>query len=203
MLSLFLEERDIFKRERASGLYGVFPYFIAKLLTEVPIIVLYPVIFSSITYWMIGLQKDPLRFVMFCTTLIAEVFTTSSLFVAVGSIAPNQAIAQILAPISLVLFMLFGGFFLNSDNIPIYYIWLKYMSFFKYVYEVLMYNEMQGLQFDCSDPTQCIKTGDIQLDILSMSGVVIWQNLVILVGIAVAYRFIAFWVIFFFHREKK
>jgi len=181
-----------------------FPFFIAKLLTEIPIIVIFPIIFSSISYWMIGFRPDPQRFVMFCVTLITEVFTTSSLFVLVGSVAPNQQIAQVIAPISLILFMLFGGFYLNSDNIPVYYIWLKYLSFFKYTYEILMDNELRGLQFDCPDPKDgCIPSGNIQLDILGMSNVVIWHNFLILLGMAIGYRIIAFIVIFFFHKEKK
>lgn len=34
-MSVFLEERLIFGRERASGFYSTLPYFIAKTVTEV------------------------------------------------------------------------------------------------------------------------------------------------------------------------
>jgi len=204
MLSLFLDERDIFKKERAAGLYSVSAYFMAKFITELPVIIIYPFIFSSIAYWMIGFQKDPVHFFLFCAGLITEVFTTSGLFVFVGSIAPTQVMAQALAPISLVIFMLFGGFFLNSDTIPVYYIWLKYISFFKYAYEILMHNEFTGLEFSCDNTYGgCIPNGRTELKYLGMGDVVLWENFTILLCMAILYRILAFLVILFSHREKK
>jgi len=200
-LSLLMEERELFKRERASALYGVFPYYIARFVSELPTLIIFPLIFSSISYWMIGFRPDANHFVIFYLSIVAETLTTSSLFVMVGSISPNFPIAQILAPISLVLFMLFGGFLVNSDNIPIYYIWLKYLSFFKYVYESLMVNEFQGLPFTCD--VTCIPNGDVQLDVMGMKNVDIWLNLAILVVMACWYRVVGFLVILFFHKELK
>lgn len=53
-------------------------------------------------------------------------------------------VANIVAPITLVLLMLFGGFFINSANVPVYLIWLQYLSFFKYAFEALVINEFTG-----------------------------------------------------------
>lgn len=36
-----------------------------------------------------------------------------SLFMLIGSLAPNIAVAQIVSPLVVVLFMLFGGFYVN------------------------------------------------------------------------------------------
>jgi hypothetical protein len=42
----------------------------------------------------------------------------------------------------------------------VYYTWLYYVSYFRYAYEVLVTNELEGLKFSClpSDPA-CIPTG--------------------------------------------
>ena len=82
-----------------------------------------------------------------------------------GCASPSLEVANILAPITTVLFLLFGGFYVNSNNIPIYYQWIHYISFFKYPihllskdinwfrygYEILVKNEFTGLTFTCKD----------------------------------------------------
>jgi len=54
------------------------------------------------------------------------------------------------------------GFYINIDNIPIYYKWIYYISFFRYSYEALLANEFRGLQFACNN-SSCIPTGTLSL----------------------------------------
>jgi len=75
-----------------------------------------------------------------------------SLGLAISAGAPNVTVANIIAPITLVLLMLFGGFFINSANVPVYLIWLQYLSFFKYGYEALVVNEFTGCVADPVSP---------------------------------------------------
>ena len=63
---------------------------------------------------------------------------SSSFFMTIGALSPNQAIAQIVAPISVVLFLLYGGFYVNTASVPVYYIWIQYISFFRYGYQVFV-----------------------------------------------------------------
>ena len=43
-----------------------------------------------------------------------------------------------------VFLMLFNGFFLQSDSIPVYFIWVKYLSWFYYGTECLFVNQWVG-----------------------------------------------------------
>lgn len=45
--------------------------------------------------------------------------------------------------------MLFGGYLTNTDSIPIGFIWLEYMSPFKYAFAALCQNEYHNLDLDC------------------------------------------------------
>jgi hypothetical protein len=45
--------------------------------------------------------------------------------------------------------MLFGGFLVNSDSISIAFIWLEYMSPFKYAFGAYVINEYEDLDLDC------------------------------------------------------
>jgi hypothetical protein len=45
--------------------------------------------------------------------------------------------------------MIFSGFFINTDSIPVYLDWIKYLSPMKYAFEAYCLNEFTGLQLIC------------------------------------------------------
>ena len=49
-----------------------------------------------------------------------------------------------LTPVLIIPFMLFAGFFVSSDNIPIFLKEFEYLSIFKYGYEALMHNQFDS-----------------------------------------------------------
>ena len=44
--------------------------------------------------------------------------------------------------------MLFGGFFLNNGSVPIYFQWLRYISWLMYGNGALTVTQWQGVKFD-------------------------------------------------------
>lgn len=57
-LNLFPPENALVNVERAKGSYNVLPYFLSKVLAELPLAAVYPFVFSSIVYPMTGLQPS-------------------------------------------------------------------------------------------------------------------------------------------------
>lgn len=55
-LNLFPPEKLLVREERARGAYGALPYFLSKVLAELPIAALFPLVFSAIVYPMTNLQ---------------------------------------------------------------------------------------------------------------------------------------------------
>jgi len=45
--------------------------------------------------------------------------------------------------------MIFSGFLLNTNKTPDYFIWIEYMSFFKYAFRALVINEFKHITFHC------------------------------------------------------
>eukprot|EP01103_Thecamoeba_quadrilineata_P010903 TRINITY_DN2481_c0_g1_i2.p1 TRINITY_DN2481_c0_g1~~TRINITY_DN2481_c0_g1_i2.p1 ORF type:complete len:542 (+),score=70.89 TRINITY_DN2481_c0_g1_i2:28-1653(+) len=129
-LNLFILERDIFKRERASGTYRTSAYYIAKTLVETPLSIFFPTLFTVVAYWMVGFQNTPEKFGIFLLTLIVYVITAASVMIAIGTASPSLEIATILAPIAIIIFLVFGGFYLNNNSIPKYYVWCDFISLF-------------------------------------------------------------------------
>lgn len=203
-LNLFLQERDVFNRERAAGVYSTSAYFVAKNLTDFPFQCVMPILFSAVAYWMCGFQATIENFGVYTLTVVTFASVAASLYLFIGTLSPNAVVATILSPVTTVLFLMFGGFYINLDNIPVYYTWLYYVSYFRYAYEVLVTNELEGLKFSClpSDPA-CIPTGEVQLQRLGMANIEIWENIGILASMILGYRLLAYVCLRFLYKEKR
>ncbi len=114
--------------------------------------------------FMVGLQAGGLHFPLYLASLLMNATVGSSFFMFVGAIASNLRMAQTLGPIVVVLTSLFGydcksvldfplflrvcmytrGFYLNTDSIPVYYTWIRAISFQKYVFENLVSTSCDG-----------------------------------------------------------
>ena len=46
-------------------MYNVVPYYVAKLLSEIPIFVIVPLVFNLIFYFLVGFHKDAEQFFKF------------------------------------------------------------------------------------------------------------------------------------------
>jgi len=81
---------------------------------------------------MIGLYPTWVAFftVYFTTFLIG--LSSSGYGYMISAIAPSVEAANAMAPPLMVPLLIFGGFFLQSNSVPAYFIWLKYLSWFYY-----------------------------------------------------------------------
>lgn len=50
-----------------------------------------------------------------------------------------------IGPPLIIPFLLFGGFFLNSGSVPVYFTWLSYLSWFRYGNEALLINQWKDV----------------------------------------------------------
>ncbi|DBB07632.1 TPA: hypothetical protein ACH3X3_009067 [Trebouxia sp. C0006] len=143
----FPAERTIVTRERSKKSYNVGPYFLAKLLAELPIGALFPGVFGTLVYPITGLHRKWSRFVRFMGITFLESFTASSMGLAVGSIAPTGDAAQALGPAIMTVFIVFGGYYANASNVPKGLRWIAHTSLIKYSFEAFCVNEFRGLTF--------------------------------------------------------
>jgi len=92
---------------------------------------------------MVGLFPSWSAFLNFYLNCILIGLSATGYGYMISAIAPSVEAANALAPPLLVPLLLFGGFFLQSDSVPIYFIWLKYMSWFYYGAENLYVTQWQ------------------------------------------------------------
>lgn len=188
---MFASELPIFLRENRNGMYRTDVYFISKTIADLPIFIFMPMLFTCICYYMIGFNTQPDRFLVTCgiLVLVANVATsfgkivkklrntsfTMRFFVGylISCVATTVSMALAIGPPILIPFLMFGGFFLNVDSIPVYLQWLSYLSWFKYGNEALMINQWHNVTVDCSTAgnSSCPANGAIVLETYSFQEV--------------------------------
>ncbi|EEH51115.1 ATP-binding cassette superfamily [Micromonas pusilla CCMP1545] len=144
-LTAFTKEKVIVNRERASGAYGMFPYLLAKLAAELPVGAFFPLAFGAVVYPMAGLHPGLGRFSKFCGLITLESFSSAAVGLAVSAVAPSTEAAVAMGPAVMVLFIVFGGYYVNAENVPRAFRWINGCSLIKWAFQGLCINEFDGL----------------------------------------------------------
>ena len=195
-VNAFGTQRVVFFRERDSRTYSIFAFWVGKQLSMLFVQLALPSIVMVIVYWMIGLQAIWYKFFIFyaCLMLVSLICGTAGLILG-ASLPPSAASA--LAPIFVLVSMIFSGFLVNLDNISSFISWLQWISFGKYAFDVLIQNEYSGLILRCTsgqfvgDGTVCpVTRGEQVISNLSISELPIPIDLMILFIFLVVLRLV-------------
>ena len=134
-----------------NNTYSVSAYFWGKNSSEFLFHLSYPIIQTSIMYYIVGLSQTSddkiivlsknCFFVCLFTIILlvgigmATYFCSISFGLFFSVILPKPELAMSLSPMIMVPFMLFGGFFVNQNNVPYYFYPIQYISMFKYGFQ--------------------------------------------------------------------
>lgn len=115
VVNSFPNEIPIFLREHSNAMYRVFYYYFAKSLVELPKYIVFPLVFTTIVYWMTGLDEKPDKYLICCAViiLVSNAAVSFGSFLSTASPSVNAALA-LSAPL-LVPLMIFSGYFLNNE----------------------------------------------------------------------------------------
>lgn len=98
--------------------------------------------FGGPAYWIIGFQRTAKAFFIYITSLFLVGNIGSSLGLMVGIVSRDASVAISMVPLIVIPFMIFSGYFINSDSTPPYFIWIEYISFFKYSFRAVVLSEV-------------------------------------------------------------
>ncbi|XP_071829125.1 broad substrate specificity ATP-binding cassette transporter ABCG2-like [Apostichopus japonicus] len=177
-MEIFIQERAIFVHESANGFYRVSPYYFGKIICDLLPLRLFPtLIFTTITYWMIGLKPEANAYFIFVFTLVLTSFVTTGVAFAVSSSFKDLGVATIMSAMVFVLSMIFGGVLVNISSLPEWIQWIQYLSLFRYTINALSINEFVGQTFCDENNLFCIP-GEAFLDSQGINYTTwgLWQN---------------------------
>ncbi|XP_062586203.1 broad substrate specificity ATP-binding cassette transporter ABCG2-like isoform X2 [Saccostrea cucullata] len=150
-VELFIKERAIFMHENVSGFYRVSAYFFSKIFCDVIPMRLFPVvIFSAVTYFMIGFTAEVDKFFIYTLSLFAVAMAASGLAFFFSALVKIFAIANLCIALCYVFMMVFSGLLINISSIAEWLRWIKWLSIFRYGLNALNINELKDKHFDNS-----------------------------------------------------
>lgn len=160
----FTREKSVVKGEMANGMYRTLPYFLAKAISEIPLVGVFNAIFGAIIYPLAGLQKGKFKQFLGLTTLHTLAGEAAGLII--GSISPSSDVALSIFPAIIVLNIIFDGRNISEENTPKLLRWLPKVSLVKWGFEGLSVNEFNGLEFSTKGPRRgpLVKTGKDALE---------------------------------------
>lgn len=101
-------ERAVVMREQFEQGYSLSAYYVAKTASELPFEQVYPLIFVSIAYWMIGLRKDFYHFLEFLWIVMASNFVSAGLGLMISAVTYDPRKATTLATVLILILFVFG-----------------------------------------------------------------------------------------------
>ncbi|XP_050422486.1 ATP-binding cassette subfamily G member 4 isoform X3 [Adelges cooleyi] len=127
-------ELPVLVKENFNRWYSLRSYYLAITLSDIPFQAIFCVMYVSIVYYMTSQPPEMFRFGMFLSACLLISFVAQSVGLVVGA-AMNVQNGVFLAPVMSVPFLLFSGFFVSFDAIPIYLRWITYLSYIRYGFE--------------------------------------------------------------------
>uniref|UniRef100_A0A0N5B7M9 ABC transporter domain-containing protein n=1 Tax=Strongyloides papillosus TaxID=174720 RepID=A0A0N5B7M9_STREA len=132
-------------REYKAGIYGLWPYYIGKSLSEVPQITLLGLIFSTALYWSTGLHREIYSFIKFASVNTITINTSLAFaHMAACIFFVEEHTMLFLCALGYPL-VLFAGFYMRSPLIPLYMKPFEYLSFYQYAHTSIVANQWSNI----------------------------------------------------------
>ncbi|MFH4979738.1 hypothetical protein AB6A40_006447 [Gnathostoma spinigerum] len=128
-------------REYHDGIYPVFCYYLAKVLSYLPIFTMDGMIMVCLSYFLIGLRFSAANFLQTVLTCVLIEWSTASVGIMISSVSPSYGVAVSISGPLLTVFSITGGLYTNIKMIPDWISWIQYFSWFRFGYETLITNQ--------------------------------------------------------------
>ncbi|CAK7895408.1 hypothetical protein CAAN1_10S00738 [[Candida] anglica] len=167
---LWMTDIIFFYREYRENFVSITGFLISRrlgklLLEDLP----FPMIFSAISYWMVGLRQENVSFWIYLVVAVLIQFIGMASALLVVVISSDFAISSAVINCFYQLQNSACGYFINAATMPVYVRWTKYIAYFWYAFGALTSNQYTDWMGDCpyDDPDMCIEfSGNYQLDVL-------------------------------------
>ncbi|XP_050116843.1 ABC transporter G family member 22 isoform X3 [Malus sylvestris] len=132
----FPQERAMLVKERSADMYRLSAYFASRTTSDLPLDLMLPVMFLVVVYFMAGLRPSAETFFLSVLTVFLCIVAAQGLGLAIGATLMDLKKATTLASVTVMTFMLAGGFFVKE--VPVFISWIRYMSFDYHTYRILL-----------------------------------------------------------------
>ena len=159
VLPAYLDDRNIFTKDRANGAYGTLSFLLAQSIVSQPFLFLMSIICSSITYWLIGLNSNVGNFFFFVWNLYISFAVAEAIMLLIASVVPFFVVGIAVGAFLFGTFMVVQGFFIQLDKIGWWWRWFHWVAMHSYSFASFMVNEFAGSTWSCPSETEQASEG--------------------------------------------
>lgn len=127
-------ERSVFLREYGSGTYNIIPYYLSKMVVEVPLVFIQSLMTLGLCYVIMSLNGN---FWALLWTVVLLSLCSVAVALAISCAVREPRETGAVGPLIFVPQMLFSGVFMPVSHMPVYLRWMQYCSFLPYAIKVL------------------------------------------------------------------
>ncbi|KAL6257473.1 hypothetical protein P5V15_011043 [Pogonomyrmex californicus] len=144
-LALIPQELPLLLREYKAGMYPVHLYYLARMISLVPGLLVEPILFTVIMYWLAGLRPamDALGLTILVVIFTMNVSTACGCFFSAVYQSVPLALAY-LVPFDYILMITMGPF-IKLGSLPVYVRWVRYVSWLLHSTEALTIIQWRGV----------------------------------------------------------
>jgi ABC-type multidrug transport system ATPase subunit/ABC-type multidrug transport system permease subunit len=187
MLS-FPFERPMFMREYSTGTYSGTAYSIVKTLVDVPLTLLTTMLSWCIAYFMIDLQGNYWYMVLAAWGLGVG---AASIGMMVGCAVTDVKTVSEMAPVLFVPQLLFAGFFIATEDIPVFLRWAQWLCGIKYAMNLILLTEFDPENDSCTSSIGAANACAGVLESNDINSDDTWIYILMLLAIFIGFRVIA------------
>lgn len=198
-LPIFLQERQILMQETSRGAYRISSYVISNALIFAPFLLVMALLYCIPAYWLVGLNPSYRLFLFFCLVMWLVLLMANSFVAFFSAMVPDYIIGNSLIAAWMGAFFLFSGYFISKDKIPKYWLFMHYLSLFKYPFDSLIVNEYENRLEMCFGPRKahgvCTLTG---AELIRQAGVTSrrkWMDVAVMFAYVIFYRLLCYIVV--------
>ncbi|PON98421.1 ABC transporter-like [Trema orientale] len=201
-LPIFLNERRILMSETERGAYRVSSYVLANCLVFLPFLLMVGLLYATPVYFLVGLRREIDCFLYFSLVVWMVLLMSNSFVACFSALVPNFIMGTSIIAGLMGSFFLFSGYFISKESLPNYWVFMYYLSLFKYPFDCFLINEYGGVQgrrrcLETDEGKGCSLYGDGFLRQQGLKESQKWSNLAVMLGFIVGYRVLCFLILWY------
>jgi len=169
-------------------------YFFSKILVELPLNFVQALVAYLVHYWAIGFGGN---FILMVLVNFGLSVASSSVAVLLGcAVTDVKTVTEFLSPI-FVPQLLFAGFFIRIDQIPVWLRWAQWLCSLKYSLNLLILLEFS----DCDTEVPADggpSASELCADLIEgneVEGDLFFRDILVLIGLIVFFRLVALYIL--------
>jgi ABC-type multidrug transport system ATPase subunit/ABC-type multidrug transport system permease subunit len=188
----YMAERDVFYKQRGANFFRTVSYVLATSISQFPLALVETIIFGSLIYWVCGFESNAGLFIIFEVILYIGNLAMGMWFLFITASCPNTNVATPVSMLTVLLFIIFAGFIVTTNEIPVYLIWVHWISPISWSVRALAINQYRASSFDvcvydgvdyCTE--YGMKMGEYYLDLFGLATDKTWIVYGIIYGLCV------------------